>query len=85
VALRSEIVDLVGTQVVEQRGERTAIGEIGVVEKESGVGLVEVLIDVVEPVGVEAGGTPFKAVDFVAFGKEELGQIGAVLAGATGD
>jgi hypothetical protein len=55
------------------------------VEKESGTGLVKVLIDVVEPVRIETGGATFEAVDLVAFGKEKLGQVRAVLAGATGD
>jgi hypothetical protein len=55
------------------------------VENEPGTGLVDVPIDVIEPVGVEAGGTAFQAMDLVAFGKKQLGQVGAVLAGATGD
>src|ERR1039458_6100487 len=85
VALGPEVVDLVGTQVVEQRGERTAVGEVGVVEEEARSGLVDVLIDVVEPVGVQAGGTAFQAVDLVALGKKELSEVRTVLAGSAGD
>ena len=85
VALRAEVVDLVGPHVVEERGERTPVGEIGVVKKESGAGLVEVLIDVIEPIGVKARGAAFETVDLVAFGEQELGQVGAVLTGAAGD
>ena len=85
VALRTEVVDLVGASIVKERGERTPVRQVGVVEEEARSGLVEVPIDVVEPVGVQAGGAALQAVDLIAFGKKELGEVGAVLAGATGD
>jgi hypothetical protein len=46
---------------------------------------VAVLIDIVEPFCVQARGAAFETVDLVTFGKQELGQVGAVLAGATGN
>ena len=85
VALGAEVVDLVGAEIVEEGGERTAVGEVGVMEEEARAGLVDVLIDVVEPVGVQAGGTALQAVDLVAFGKEEFGEVRAILAGAAGN
>ena len=36
VALRAEVVDLIRAQIVEERGERAAVGEVGVVEEEAG-------------------------------------------------
>jgi len=85
VALRSEVVDLVGAEIIEENGERTAVGEVGLMEEKARTRLVDVLIDVVEPAGVEAGGTALAAVDSVTFGKEELAEVGAVVAGAAGD
>ena len=41
-------------------------------EKEAGAGLVKILVDVIEPVGVEAGGATFQAVDLVTLGEEKL-------------
>ena len=75
MALRAEVVDLVGTQIVEEGSERTAVGEVAIVEEEARTGLVGVLIEVVEPVCVQAGGRALEAVDFVAPGKEELGKL----------
>ena len=49
MALGSEVVDLVRAQIIEERGERTAVGQVGIVEKKPRIGLVEVLVDVVEP------------------------------------
>jgi hypothetical protein len=46
---------------------------------------VQVPVDVVEPVGVQAGGAALQPVDLIAFSKEKLGEIRAVLAGATCD
>jgi len=85
MALCAQVVDLVRPNVVEQRGEGTAVGKVGVMQEEAAPGLVRVLIDVVEPVGVEAGGAALEAVDFVAFGKQKLGQIRSVLASAAGN
>jgi hypothetical protein len=53
VALRAEVVDFVRPEIMKQRGKRTTIGQVGVVEKEFGACLVKVLIDVVEPVCVK--------------------------------
>jgi hypothetical protein len=46
---------------------------------------VKVLINVVEAIRVETRCAAFEAVDLIPFGKQELGQVGAVLAGATSD
>jgi hypothetical protein len=36
-------------------------------------------LDMVEPGGMEGAGTPDDSVHFIAFGKQELGQVRAVL------
>ena len=49
------------------------------------VGDVRVLVQVVDPLGIEGRRPPLDAMDFVALGQQELRQIGAVLAGDAGD
>lgn len=52
---------------------------------EARVGNVRVLVDVVNPLGVEQRGTALDAVDFVALFQQKLCKVGAVLAGDAGD
>ncbi len=44
-----------------------------------------VLVEVLDPSRVEGGGSADDAVHLVALGQEELGQVGAVLAGDASD
>jgi hypothetical protein len=39
----------------------------------------------IDTIGVERRGPAFQAVDFIPFGKEQFGQVGAVLAGDAGN
>ena len=81
VALGAEVVDLVGLDFFEDAAEAGAVAEVAVVEDHAGVGVVGVGVEVVDAVGVEGAGAADDAVDFVAFGEQELGEVGAVLAG----
>ncbi len=44
-----------------------------------------ILVDVVDPLGVEERGTALDAVNFIAFVEQELGEVGSVLSGDSGD
>jgi len=46
---------------------------------------VGILVEVVDPRRIERAGAADDAVDFVAFGKKKVGQIGSVLSGDSGD
>ena len=61
------------------------VGEVAVVQDEAAVRLVRVLVEVVDALGVEGRGAALDAVDLVALGEQELGEVGAVLAGDAGD
>ena len=52
---------------------------------ESHVSFVRIAIQVVDAVGIERRGTALDAVHLVAFREQELGEIGAVLAGDAGN
>jgi hypothetical protein len=85
MALSAQIVDFVGPDFREARGQRAGVGEIGIVEKEPGAGAVGVFIQVVDAIGVEGRCATFQSVDLVAFGEKKLGEIGTVLSGDPGD
>jgi hypothetical protein len=53
MALRAEVVDLVGLQLADQVDQRTRIGQVAVVHQEPNARLVWVVIDVLYPLGVE--------------------------------
>ncbi len=66
VALRGEVVDFVGLNLLDDADEAGAVGEVAVVQDELAPGFVRVLIEVVDSVGVEQRGAAFDAVHFVA-------------------
>ena len=85
MGLRAEVVDLVGLELVEQPHEAAGVGEVAVVQEELDAALVRVAVEVVDPVGVEGRGAADDAVDLVALVEQQLGEVGAVLAGDAGD
>ncbi|CAN0919023.1 hypothetical protein LINGRAHAP2_LOCUS31213 [Linum grandiflorum] len=86
VRLSGEVVDFVRANGVEPAAEGGGVGEISVMELHPGlVGVVGVDVDVVDSLSVEVGGPPDEAVNLVALVEEELGEVGAVLAGDSGD
>ncbi len=79
--LRAQMIDLIRPRVVDQVGELFPVGQIAVVQEQPGGRVVRVLVDVLDPVGVERAGFPNQTVDFIAFGEQEFGQIRSILAG----
>jgi hypothetical protein len=61
------------------------IGQVTVVELETDVFLVGILIEMVNSVRVEQGRTALNSVYFISFGKQKLSKIGTVLSGNTGN
>ncbi len=66
MALRPEVVDLVGLQLVDELDEPTPFREVGVVEEEPHALLVRIAVQVVDALGVEAGRAADEAVNLVA-------------------
>jgi len=85
VALRSKVIDLVGLEVVEEAREAGRVAEVAVVEEELHAVDVGVHVKMIDPLGVEGAGTADDAVNFVALGEEQFGEVGTVLAGDSGD
>lgn len=86
VGLGGEVVNLVGVDCIEPAAERGGVSEVSVMELHLGfMGIVGIDVDMVDALGIEVGGSSDEAVDFVASGEEEFGQVGAVLTSYAGD
>jgi hypothetical protein len=80
MALRGQVVDLVGLDRGEQRDQARAVGQVAVVQEQSLVLLVRIRVQVVDPVRVERAGAADQAVHLVPLAEQQLGQVRAVLA-----
>ena len=85
MALRAEVVDLVRFDPVQQTVQIARIGQIAVVQKECFAVYRRVIEQMIDAAGVERTAAPDNAVHGVAFGQQQFGQIGAILAGDAGD
>ena len=83
--LGAEVVDLVRADIGQQTDQVRGIGEVTVVEVEAFVIDLWVLVEVVDPVGVEVRGAALDPVDLVALLEQELREVRTVLAGYTCD
>jgi hypothetical protein len=54
-------------------------------QDESGIGNVRILIEMIDPVGVEQRCAPLYAVNDVALRQQEFGEISSILPGDTGN
>ena len=86
--LRREVVDLVRLHRLDDADQVGRVGHVSVVENEPLILVVGILIDVVDTAGVERGRPALDAVDLVALGQQQFGEVRAVLsrrAGYEGD
>ncbi len=85
MALGAQVVDLIGPNVPQHLVEGTGVVQVAVVKKHADSRLMGILVDVVYPAGIEGGRATDDAVHLVALLQEKFRQVGAVLAGDTGD
>ena len=85
MALGGEVVDLVGPHLGHDAQQAAGIGHVAVVQRERQAGLVRLVEEMIDAVGIEQRRPPLDAVDRVALAQQELGEIGAVLPGNAGD
>lgn len=83
--LRTQVVDLVRPDVAQQIHQSDPVGEVGVVQDERTVVLLRSLVDVVDPLGVEARRAAYQSMDRVPLVEQQLGQVRTVLSGHAGD
>jgi hypothetical protein len=85
MGLGGEVVDLVRVDSLDQCDQARTIGQIAVVQEQPGRLVVWILVEVVDPGGVEGRSSPDEPVNLIALLQQQLGEIGAVLAGNAGD
>lgn len=85
MALGAKVINFIGLGLLNNAREVARIAQVAVVQIEPGVVRVRVLVDVVHPGGVEAGGAALDAVNDIAFFQQKFGQVRAILAGNAGN
>lgn len=80
MALSTKVVDLVRLLLLDDPDQVGAVGEIAVVQHQSRIALVRILIQVIDPSGVEAAGPALDPVHQIALLQQKLRQVTAVLA-----
>ncbi len=85
MALRRQIVDLVGLDLRDQAHQIGRIRHVAVMQLEGPAALMLVVIEMVDARGVEGRRPALHPVDCVALVQQQFGQIGPVLARDAGD
>ncbi len=83
VALGSEIVDLVGLDLLHDPQQVGGVGQITIMQVQLDSVGVWILIKMLQPPGIERRRTAFDAMDDIALRQQQLGQIGTILSGHT--
>lgn len=81
MALRPQIIHLMGLNFAQDAGQIGRVGKIAVVQMQAGIGFVRILIDVIDPTCVEERRASLDPMNLVALVQQELSQIRAVLSG----
>src|SRR6516225_1635452 len=85
MALRAEIVDLAGIDLLKYPAQHRAVREVAVMQRQPFAGEVRIVIEVIDAIGVEQACPADQTVHLVALGEQKLGQVRAILPGNTGD
>ena len=85
MALRRQVVDLIGLHFLDDTNQAVGIGHIAIVEKKTAVGNVRVFVQMVDALRVQQRAAALDAVYFVSLGEKEFGEVGAILTGDAGD
>ncbi len=85
VALGSQVIDFIGTNVIDQLRHLSGIRQIPIVQEQLRLWIVGVNVEVVNTIRVEGTGPANQTVDLVAFFYKKFSQVRAVLSGDAGD
>ena len=72
MALSSKVVDLVGLNLLDDSDQISAVGEIAVMQDQAWIHLMRILIQMIDPGGVEATRPALDAVHHIALLQQEL-------------
>src|SRR5207245_1102786 len=79
VALSGKIVDLVGSCLLHNSDQVGRVGQVAVMQGETHVLFVRILIQMVHPASVEGGGTTLNTVNDVTLVEQEFRKICTIL------
>ncbi|MNL02313.1 hypothetical protein D3C87_1228140 [compost metagenome] len=79
VALRGEVVDLVGLDLLDDPDQIGGVGQVSVMQVKPAVGVMGILVEVVDAIGIEQGSPALDPVDLIALLQQQLGQIRTIL------
>ena len=85
MALGAQVVNFIRSNVEHEVGQILPIGQVAIMQEQLVVRFVRVLVNVIDPVGVESAATSNNAMDFIAFFEQQFRQVGSVLTGDPGD
>ena len=85
MALSPEVVDLIRLHLLNNPDQVGAVGEVAVMENQSRIIFMRVLIKMIDSAGVEAARAPLDPMHLVALLKQQLRQVTAVLPCDAGD
>ena len=85
MTLCTEVVDLIRLHLLDDPDQVGAVGEVAVMEHQARVTLVGILVEVIDPAGVEAARAPLDAMHLIALLQQQLRQVAAVLPRDAGD
>ena len=79
MALSTKVVDLVGLDLLNDADQVGAVRQVPVVQDQTRISLMRILIEVVDPARVEAAGPALDAMNDVPLLEKQLCQITAGL------
>jgi hypothetical protein len=83
--LSRQIVYFVRLYLLDDPDQIGGVGHVTIVQHETRIVFVRILIEAIDAAGIEGGGTAFDAVHFVVLGEQQFGQVGAILARDAGN
>ena len=83
--LRTQVVDLVGLDLVDQPAQAGSIRQIAIVEAQRSSWFVRIRVDVIESVCIEGGCAADNPVNLIILREQEFRKIRAVLSGDAGN
>jgi hypothetical protein len=75
MALGPEMVDLIWLDGMEQVGKLARRGQITVVQVQTGIRVMKILLEMVDPVRVEGACPPYQAMHFISLVQKKFRQV----------
>ena len=85
MTLGRQIVDFVRLNFLDNTDQICGIGKITVVQFESHILLMGILIEMINPIGIKRRSTPFQTMYLIPLFKQKLCQIRSILTGNPGN